>query len=78
MKREDYNKVFRALGMITYLGLVMVANLAVGFFIGYLLDYYLPTGFIFRFIGLMVGIVSGFYYVYKLIIRIIGDNDDIK
>ncbi|HLV09443.1 MAG TPA: AtpZ/AtpI family protein [Halanaerobiales bacterium] len=70
----DYQKIFQALSLISQLGLIIVANLAAGFFIGSLVDYYLHSGLIFRIIGLLLGIVSGFLSVYRLLMKVMDDE----
>ncbi len=74
----DYKKILQALSLLTQLGLMILANLAVGFFLGTLLDNILHTAVIFRIIGLLLGIVSGFYSVYRLVLKLIGDDEGAK
>jgi len=37
-----------------------------GAFVGYLLDNYFETGYLFKIIGLIVGIIAGFRNVYEM------------
>lgn len=74
----NLQKVLQALSLLTQLGLVILANLAVGFFLGSLLDSILHTTIIFRIIGLLLGIASGFYSVYRLVLKLIGDDESAK
>ena len=75
MNKEDWSKIMRGLGLITQIGIVIVVNIGVGFFLGYLLDNYLGTAMIFKLLGLLVGIGSGFYSDYKLIKSIYDDDE---
>ena len=74
MNKEDWSKIMRGLGLITQIGIVIVVNIGVGFFLGYLLDNYLGTAMIFKLLGLLVGIGSGFYSNYKLMENIFKDE----
>jgi ATP synthase protein I len=46
------------------IGLSMVIAIFLGGFLGYLLDNYFGTGYLFKIIGLIVGIIAGFRNVY--------------
>jgi ATP synthase protein I len=46
------------------IGLSLVFAIFIGGFIGYLLDGYFGTGYLFKIIGLLVGIIAGFRNVY--------------
>ena len=46
------------------IGLSLVFAIFIGAFLGYLLDNYLETGYLFKIIGLIVGIIAGFRNVY--------------
>ena len=46
------------------IGLSLVIAIFLGGFIGYLLDNYFNTGYLFKIIGLIVGIIAGFRNVY--------------
>ncbi|QTL96865.1 hypothetical protein GM661_02180 [Iocasia frigidifontis] len=78
-KDNNYRMVIQALALLTQLGLVVLANIAVGFFLGRLLDNVLHMDSFFSIIGIILGVLSGFYSVYRLVIKISGDeNDDIS
>ena len=46
------------------IGMSLVFAIFIGGFIGYLLDNYFGTGYLFKIIGLLVGIIAGFRNVY--------------
>ncbi|ACL70538.1 AtpZ/AtpI family protein [Halothermothrix orenii] len=75
-KNNDLREVLQALGLITQLGLLMIANIGVGFGLGYLLDTNLATGNAFKIGGLILGTASGFYSNFRLIMDFIGDDNN--
>ncbi len=78
MGKDDWKSIFRALGLLTELGLVIIANIGVGFIIGYLVDRATGSELFFKLTGLILGVISGFYSDYRLINKLIGDNKDDK
>jgi ATP synthase protein I len=46
------------------IGFALVFAIFLGAFFGYLLDNYFETGYLFKIIGLIVGIIAGFRNVY--------------
>jgi ATP synthase protein I len=48
------------------IGLALVFAILLGGFVGYLLDNYFQTGYLFKIIGLIVGIIAGFRNVYEM------------
>lgn len=48
------------------IGLALVFAIFLGGFAGYLLDNYFGTGYLFKIIGLIVGIIAGFRNVYEM------------
>ena len=48
------------------IGLALVFSIFIGAFVGYLLDNYFETGYLFKIIGLIVGIIAGFRNVYVM------------
>jgi len=64
--KKDYS-FFRYLGMGFEIGLVMVATIAVSGYIGLLLDKYFQTR-IFIFVFILLGVLSGFWTIYKMLI----------
>ena len=68
--REDTKKFLKELFQGGYrassIGLTLVLAIFIGGFIGYLLDNYFGTDYIFKIIGLIFGIVAGFRQVYVM------------
>ena len=75
MDKNDWQKVMRAISLLTQLGLVMVINIGVSFYSGIYIDSLLNKPFLFKIVGLIIGIISGFYSDYKLIIHFIENKD---
>ena len=48
------------------IGLSLVFAIFIGAFLGYLLDNYFETGYLFKIIGLIFGIIAGFLNVYEM------------
>ena len=48
------------------IGFALVFAIFLGGFVGYLLDNYFETGYLFKIIGLIVGIIAGFRNVYVM------------
>jgi len=60
-------EILKNLGLITELGLTMVSTILVGFGIGYFIDKKSGHFPLWTIIFLLLGIFSGFWSVYKLI-----------
>jgi ATP synthase protein I len=60
--RELFSGGYRA----STIGLSLVFAIFIGAFLGYLLDNYFETGYLFKIIGLIVGIIAGFRNVYEM------------
>ena len=74
MDTKNWQQIMRALALLSQIGLIMISNIGLGFLGGYFLDNYLGTELIFKLIGLLLGIISGFYSNYKIIINMIDDE----
>lgn len=78
MKNDwKWSAIFRTFALLTQIGLTMIVNIGLGFFLGYIIDYILHISLIFKILGLIIGIISGFYSVYRLIIKVTGDKNDL-
>ena len=75
MDNKDWNRIFQTIGLLTQLGIVMVANLAIGFILGNFVDILLNVDIIFKIVGLIIGVLSGFYSNYRLIKVYIDNNN---
>ena len=68
--REDTKKFLKELFSGGYkassIGLALVFSIFLGAFAGYLLDNYFETGYLFKIIGLIFGIIAGFRNVYEM------------
>ncbi len=68
--REDTKKFLKELFQggtrASSIGLTLVFCIFIGGFIGYLLDNYFGTNYVFKIIGLIFGIVAGFWQVYSM------------
>ena len=74
--KTDWQQIARAFGMLTLLGITIIANIAVGFWLGSLLDKLIGSKLFFKIAGLIIGVFSGFYSDYRLINDILGDNNE--
>ena len=64
--KKDNREVFRALGLITQIGLAILTTVFLSIFIGYQLDSRLGTSFWFP-IWLVIGLLAGIQNIYKLV-----------
>ncbi len=55
------------LGLVTQLGLVVVICLVVGLVFGYLADKWINQGFLFKVIGIILGLAGGLWQAYRLV-----------
>ncbi|MBU1863278.1 MAG: AtpZ/AtpI family protein [Candidatus Omnitrophica bacterium] len=67
MPIKDTTEIFKHIGLVTELGLTMVSTILVGFGIGFFIDKKAGHFPLWTIVGLLVGIISGFWSVYKLI-----------
>ncbi|HMA59921.1 MAG TPA: AtpZ/AtpI family protein [Halanaerobiales bacterium] len=76
MKPQDWRKIMRTMGLLTQLGIVIIVNIGVGFYLGLKLDQWLGYTYLFKILGIIIGIGSGFYSDYKLILSSMEDDED--
>jgi len=69
-KQSEHRNALAAISLVTEIGITMVVNVLVGFFIGMYLDRWLNTTFLFLLIGVILGMMSGFRIVYLLIMKL--------
>ncbi|MFW6028910.1 MAG: AtpZ/AtpI family protein [Halanaerobiales bacterium] len=74
----DWQQIARAFGLLTLIGITILANIAVGFWLGKFIDSFFHFELFFKIIGIILGVISGFYSVYRLINNILGDNNEHK
>ena len=77
-ERKEINTIFRYLTLISQLGLIMATSVVVCFLLGFILDKKLGTNGLFITIFVLIGVLGGFWSVYKLIIKshLIEDDED--
>lgn len=78
MNKKDWLKIARVFGLLTLLGIGIVSNIAVGFWLGSLIDRFTGHDLLFKLVGMIIGVISGFYSDYCLINDILGDNNEDK
>ncbi len=68
--KEDTKKFLKELFsggfQASTIGMTLVFCILIGGFVGYLLDNYFGTGYLFKIIGLIMGIIAGFRNVYVM------------
>lgn len=74
MDKENWSNILKAAGLLSYLGIIMVVSIGIGFFIGSTIDNYLAAEPWFTILGLLLGVGSGFYGVYQTIKGMMGDE----
>jgi len=66
--KEDTKKFLKELFAGGYqasaIGMSLVIAIFIGAFLGYVLDNYFGTPYVFKFVGLILGIIAGFRNVY--------------
>jgi ATP synthase protein I len=67
ISKEDMKEILKMLSMVSQIGLIMVASIVIGFFIGKFIDSFLGFSFIFTAIFTLLGVVAGFWNIYKSI-----------
>ncbi|GCF09365.1 AtpZ/AtpI family protein [Dictyobacter arantiisoli] len=58
--------ILSTLGALSGMGFTIAIPIALGAIAGHLLDGYLHTGELFILLGLLLGLISGFYGAYRL------------
>lgn len=67
--KKYYKEIFQGIGLVTQLGLTMVINILVMFFIGLLIDKHWHLKGIPIIIFTILGIITGAFSCYKLLKR---------
>ena len=63
----ETQEILKHLTLITELGLTMVSTILVGFALGYFIDKHAGQFPVWTIVFLLLGIIAGFWSVYKLI-----------
>lgn len=69
MKNEDKRPLFAAIGMVSTIGLNMVATVAVGLFLGRAVDNWLQSSPWATVAGIVLGMIAGLWATYKKIMQ---------
>ena len=69
MKDTGYRDFARYLGLVSQVGLTMVLWIGAGFGVGFFLDRKLATSGLLLIIFILLGVLGGFWSVYKLIMK---------
>ena len=69
MKSKDRVGIARALAMVSKIGITMLVCVFAGVWIGNWLDEKLGTSGIFLIIFIIIGVISGFLNIYKLLTK---------
>lgn len=75
---SNTRKTLTFLSLIREIGVLMILNVGIGFFVGMYLDRWLNTTFVFLLVFTFLGMASGFRMVYLLIMKMErrGDKRD--
>ena len=73
MINKDFLRTSKYLSLLTQIGLLMVINILIFLGLGVWLDKIFKTNGIFLIVLLLIGIISGFYSVYKVINESLAD-----
>ncbi|ADO78094.1 AtpZ/AtpI family protein [Halanaerobium praevalens] len=73
MNNKDWRQIMQGLSLLTEVGLIIIISAGLGFGMGYLIDNWLNFELFFQILGLIIGLASGFYSVYKLLISTLDD-----
>jgi F0F1-type ATP synthase assembly protein I len=71
-----WQQIFRYLGLITYLGVLVATSIFLGYLGGGFLDNLFGVAMVFTMIGTVVGAISGFYLLYKTAINFVNREDN--
>lgn len=72
---KDLKDLVDHLGLVTHLGLTMVAAVGIGFVLGAYLDRWTGAGGVWKTVFIPLGALSGFWAVYRIVLQT-GDRAD--
>lgn len=72
---KDLKDLVEHLGLVTHLGLTMVAAVGIGFALGAYLDRWTGAGGVWKAVFIPLGALSGFWAVYRIVLQT-GDRAD--
>ncbi len=69
MVKKKGNSAWRALGLMTNIGITLAASVLIGYYIGYYLDKWIfnQNGYIMTMIFSLIGVGAGFRTVFRMI-----------
>ncbi len=62
-------QIFKNLALVTQIGLIFVISILFSIYLGNIIDGVLNTNNIFKIIFILIGVISGFVSVYKIIMK---------
>ncbi len=69
MKSKEWQQILQMVGLVSQVGLTIIATIGVAFVIGRFLDRLLGVTFFLTPIFIILGVASGFMSVYRMIIK---------
>jgi len=66
---DDIKTIINNLGLISQLGITVVCCLGIGLVLGILADKLLNQDMLFKIIGIILGLFTGIYQTYRIIIN---------
>lgn len=74
-ERKEWQEIMSYVGLVTEIGLTLVLLIIIFFAIGLYIDRRLNTKGIFLIIGIIAGVIIGFYNAYRCISKMGGSID---
>lgn len=74
MKSKDWQQIFKLIGLISQIGLMIVASIGIGYLIGYFLDRALGLSFFLTPIFIIIGVAAGFWSVYQIFTSLLRNS----
>ncbi|MFA5928315.1 MAG: AtpZ/AtpI family protein [Candidatus Margulisiibacteriota bacterium] len=71
--KDDWGQISKSFSLLSQIGLMMALNILVFFLAGRWLDGVLHSKGLFLIIFILLGIFSGFFNVYKIIMNVMKD-----
>jgi len=62
-------QIFKNLALVTQIGLIFVISILFSIYLGNIIDGVFNTNNIFKIIFILIGVISGFVSVYKIIMK---------
>ena len=67
--QNNYANIFKNLSLLSYIGIMMILPILAAVYLGNLLDGKLGTGHVFMILFIVLGVLSGFRNVYRIVMR---------